>query len=200
MTDRLVWIDCEMTGLDLRHDALIEIACLVTDAGLNLLDDGIDEIIKPPPEALDQMAEVVRALRPGLHYETDDDGRNATLTDDCARAAEQALGGIDLYAADQIDALTRLNVALHAHALLRRDVDYIVRDGEVRLISASRGRVAELQRWPDGLQAAVEAKDLGSHMTEVEQARAERRKRLLLNGPAPEGEGIAQTDIDRLLG
>ena len=50
-------------------------------------------------------------------------------------------------------------MALHAHALLRRDVDYIVRDGEVQLISASRGRVAELQRWPDGLQAAVEAKE-----------------------------------------
>jgi oligoribonuclease len=62
MTDRLVWIDCEMTGLDLAHDALIEIACLVTDGELNLLDDGIDEIIKPPPEALDQMADVVRDM------------------------------------------------------------------------------------------------------------------------------------------
>ena len=106
-----------------------------------------------------EMAEVVRGLRPGLHYETDDEGRNATLTDEGSRAAERALGGIDLYAADQLDALTRLNVALHAHALLRRDVDYIIRDDEVRLISASRGRVAELQRWPDGLQAAVEAKE-----------------------------------------
>jgi oligoribonuclease len=62
MTDRLVWIDCEMTGLDLARDALIEIACLVTDGELNLLDDGIDEIIKPPPEALDQMPDVVRAM------------------------------------------------------------------------------------------------------------------------------------------
>jgi preprotein translocase subunit SecA len=106
-----------------------------------------------------EMANVVRGLRPGLHYETDDQGRNASLTDAGGRAAERALGGIDLYAADQIDALTRLNVALHAHALLHRDVDYIVRDGEVRLISVSRGRVAELQRWPDGLQAAVEAKE-----------------------------------------
>jgi preprotein translocase subunit SecA len=105
------------------------------------------------------MAEIVRGLRPGLHYETDDEGRNASLTDEGSRAAERALGGIDLYAADQIGALTRLNVALHAHALLRRDVDYIIRDDEVRLISASRGRVAELQRWPDGLQAAVEAKE-----------------------------------------
>src|SRR5579859_7439457 len=62
MNDRLVWIDCEMTGLDLEHDALIEIACLVTDGELNLLDDGIDEIIKPPPEALDQMVDVVRDM------------------------------------------------------------------------------------------------------------------------------------------
>ena len=50
-------------------------------------------------------------------------------------------------------------MALHAHALLRRDVDYIVRDGRIQLVSASRGRVARLQRWPDGLQAAVEAKE-----------------------------------------
>jgi oligoribonuclease len=62
MTDRLVWIDCEMTGLDIEHDALIEIACLVTDAELNLLDEGIDVIIKPPAEALASMPEVVREM------------------------------------------------------------------------------------------------------------------------------------------
>ena len=62
MTDGLVWIDCEMTGLDLARDALIEIACVVTDDELNLLDDGIDEVIKPPPEALDQMADLVRSM------------------------------------------------------------------------------------------------------------------------------------------
>jgi oligoribonuclease len=62
MTDRLVWIDCEMTGLDLTSDALVEIACVVTDGELNTLDDGIDVVIKPPPEALDQMADVVREM------------------------------------------------------------------------------------------------------------------------------------------
>ena len=105
------------------------------------------------------MAEIARSLRPGLHYEIDQDARNVQLTEAGARAAERALGGIDLYGGDQLDALTRLNVALHAHALLQRDVDYIVRDGRIQLISASRGRVARLQRWPDGLQAAVEAKE-----------------------------------------
>jgi oligoribonuclease len=62
MTDRLVWIDCEMTGLDLARDALIEIACLVTDGDLAILDDGVDLVIKPPAEALDQMADVVRQM------------------------------------------------------------------------------------------------------------------------------------------
>jgi oligoribonuclease len=62
MTDRLVWIDCEMTGLDLTKDALVEIACIVTDGELNALDEGLDVLIKPPAEALDGMDEVVRAM------------------------------------------------------------------------------------------------------------------------------------------
>jgi len=62
MNERLVWIDCEMTGLDIERDALIEIACLVTDGELNILDEGVDVIIKPPPEAIDQMGDVVRTM------------------------------------------------------------------------------------------------------------------------------------------
>jgi oligoribonuclease len=62
MADRLVWIDCEMTGLDLARDALIEIACLVTDSNLAVLDEGLDLIIKPPAEAIDQMEDVVREM------------------------------------------------------------------------------------------------------------------------------------------
>ncbi|AEW94229.1 MULTISPECIES: oligoribonuclease [Streptomycetaceae] len=62
MNDRMVWIDCEMTGLSLRHDALIEVAALVTDSELNVLGDGVDIVIKPPAEALETMPEVVRAM------------------------------------------------------------------------------------------------------------------------------------------
>jgi oligoribonuclease len=62
MTDQLVWIDCEMTGLDLARDALIEIACIVTTGDLVALDEGIDVVIKPPAEAVDQMQDVVREM------------------------------------------------------------------------------------------------------------------------------------------
>ncbi len=62
VNDRLVWIDCEMTGLDIEQDALVEIACLVTDGELNLLDEGVDLVIKPPTEALAGMPDVVRDM------------------------------------------------------------------------------------------------------------------------------------------
>ena len=62
VNDRLVWIDCEMTGLDIERDALIEIACVVTDGELNLLDEGVDLVIKPSAEALAGMPEVVREM------------------------------------------------------------------------------------------------------------------------------------------
>jgi oligoribonuclease len=60
--DLLVWIDCEMTGLDLRHDALIEVAALVTDPDLNVLGEGVDVVIKADNELLDGMVDVVREM------------------------------------------------------------------------------------------------------------------------------------------
>ena len=62
MNDRLVWIDCEMTGLDLKRDALIEVAVLVTDGQLNVLGDGVDVVIRPPGSTLDGMEQIVRDM------------------------------------------------------------------------------------------------------------------------------------------
>ncbi|HEY9243332.1 MAG TPA: accessory Sec system translocase SecA2 [Streptosporangiaceae bacterium] len=160
-------------GFDVLRDRLaVATGDLVTAApDVVLIDEAdsvlVDEALIPlvlagsvgDTDPVQDMALIAGRLLPRLHYEVDDERRNVFLTDSGARIAEQALGGIDLYAADNLDALTQLNVALHAQALLQRDVDYIVRDGRIQLVSASRGRVARLQRWPDGLQAAVEAKE-----------------------------------------
>ncbi len=62
MTDRLVWIDCEMTGLNLAKDALIEIAVLITDGELNVLDDGLDIVIHAEDAKLDSMVPVVQEM------------------------------------------------------------------------------------------------------------------------------------------
>lgn len=60
--DRIIWVDCEMTGLDKQRDALVEIAVLVTDADLTILGEGVDVVIKPPAEALAQMDPFVRTM------------------------------------------------------------------------------------------------------------------------------------------
>jgi oligoribonuclease len=62
VNDRIVWIDCEMTGLSLEADALIEVAALVTDFELNQLGDGVDVVITPPAAALEQMDDFVRSM------------------------------------------------------------------------------------------------------------------------------------------
>ena len=87
MRDELVWIDCEMTGLDLGSDRLIEIAALVTDADLNVLGDGVDVVIHAEDEALDGMVEVVARMhsRSGLTEEV----RASTI--DLATAEEMVL-------------------------------------------------------------------------------------------------------------
>src|SRR5690606_36070385 len=62
VTDRIVWIDCEMTGLDLHRDALVEVAALVTDFELTVLGDGVDLVVRPPQEALEAMGDFVRQM------------------------------------------------------------------------------------------------------------------------------------------
>ncbi|MEZ0090262.1 oligoribonuclease [Streptacidiphilus sp. EB129] len=62
MNDRMVWIDCEMTGLSLETDALIEVAALVTDSELNILGDGVDLVVRPPASSLTTMPDVVREM------------------------------------------------------------------------------------------------------------------------------------------
>ncbi len=160
-------------GFDVLRDRLAtSVADLVTaEPDVILIDEAdsvlVDEALVPlvlagssgPADSGREMAGIAGRLLPRLHYEVDDEHRNVFLTDAGARVAEQALGGINLYAEQNLDVLTQLNVALHARALLQRDVDYIVRDDRIQLISASRGRVARRQRWPDGLHAAVEAKE-----------------------------------------
>lgn len=86
MNDRLVWIDCEMTGLELGKDALIEIAALVTDGELNILGEGVDVVIHAKDDVLASMPEAVRRMheRSGLTEEV----RNSTVS---LAQAEQAV-------------------------------------------------------------------------------------------------------------
>ncbi len=186
--ERKAAYECDVTyasvneiGFDVLRDQLVtDVADLVSpNPDVALIDEAdsvlVDEALVPLVLAGTthretptlEIVRLVGELSPGQDYATDADSRNVHLTETGAQKLEKALGGIDLYSEDHVGTtLTEVNVALHAHVLLQRDVHYIVRDGAVQLINASRGRIAALQRWPDGLQAAVEVKE-GIETTET---------------------------------
>jgi preprotein translocase subunit SecA len=102
---------------------------------------------------------VVAELRPRVHYSLDEFARNARLTDAGIERVEEALGCGSLFDAHNLRTLTAVEDALHAHALLRRNVDYVVKQGSIEMVDEFKGRIARNCRWPAGLQSAVEAKE-----------------------------------------
>ncbi|MGN6680454.1 MAG: oligoribonuclease [Streptosporangiaceae bacterium] len=156
MTDRLVWIDCEMTGLDLAHDALGEIACIVTDGELNEVDEGIDLIIKPPAEALDHMPDLVRDMHTasGLLNEL---AGGMTL----AEAQEQVLAYVRGYVTEPRKAPLCGNSIATDRAFLARDLPRLDEYLHYRMIDVSS--IKELaRRWYPRVYFASPAK-VGGH-------------------------------------
>lgn len=105
------------------------------------------------------MQTVSTQLESGIHFAFDEYRRNVYLTEEGTNRAEEILGCGDLYAPANLQSMTELNLALHARMLMQRDVDYIVRDSRVEIVDEFTGRVMEDRHWPDGLQAAIEAKE-----------------------------------------
>ena len=140
------------------HFALVDEAdsILIDEARVPLVIAGESDDAVPDAHRL---AAIVRALTPGIDYDTDEHGHNVGLTEAGTAKVEAALGGGALHDAENVALHAQLRHALHAEHLLRRDVDYIVRAGRVELVDESTGRVADKRHWPDGLHAAVEAKE-----------------------------------------
>jgi len=104
-------------------------------------------------------ARLVRSLTPGVDFAMDEHGRDVNLTESGIEHVEQTLVCGSLHSDANYRLLTEINCALHAHALLHRNVDYIVRNGRISIVDEFTGRVVEDRHWPDGLQAALEAKE-----------------------------------------
>jgi oligoribonuclease len=141
MADPLVWIDCEMTGLDLAKDALVEIACIVTDGELVPIDEGIDVVIKPPAEALDGMLDVVREMHTtsGLLTEL---GAGVTL----AEAQDLVLGYVRKYVPESRRVPLCGNSIATDRAFLARDMPELDAFLHYRMIDVSS--IKELaRRW-----------------------------------------------------
>ena len=142
MSDRLVWIDCEMTGLDLSKDALIEIAALVTDGDLTVLGDGVDIVIHAEDAQLDGMIDVVREMhsRSGLT----EAARRSTVT--LAEAERRVLDYVRRYVPESRSAPLAGNSVATDRAFLARDMPELDRYLHYRMVDVST--VKELcRRW-----------------------------------------------------
>jgi oligoribonuclease len=156
VNDRLVWIDCEMTGLDYVSDALIEIACVVTDFDLNPLGEGVDLVIKPPSEAVEQMDDFVRTMheKSGLITELDS---GITLNE----AEEQVLAYVGEHCAEGSRPPLAGNTVATDRAFISRDMPDLDAFLHYRIVDVSS--IKELsRRWYPRAYFAAPAKR-GNH-------------------------------------
>ena len=129
---------------------------LIDEARIPLIIAGTEENYLTD---IHKYAEIVQKFEKDKHYTFDEYARNINLTKQGLSRAERELKCGNLYANKNLDKLTGLNCALHAEFLLKCDVDYIIQNGKIELVDEYTGRIADKRRWPDGLQAALEAKE-----------------------------------------
>ncbi|MBV9772195.1 MAG: hypothetical protein JOZ32_21665, partial [Bryobacterales bacterium] len=106
-----------------------------------------------------QVDRVTRHFRRGRHFTLDEYARNVALTDAGIRAIETSFRLSNLFDEQNLPLLTAVQDSMHAHALLFRDVDYLVKNGAIESVDEFKGRIAENRRWPAGLHTAIEAKE-----------------------------------------
>lgn len=120
-------------------------------------------IISGPAEESTQkyysLNRVIPRLQREMDYAIDEKLRTATLTEEGVAKVERILGVRNLYDPSEIGTLHHVNQALKAHAIFKRDVDYVIKDGEVVIVDEFTGRLMPGRRWSDGLHQAVEAKE-----------------------------------------
>lgn len=170
MSDRLVWIDCEMTGLDLGADALIEVAALVTDFDLNVLGEGVDIIVKPPAEAKDQMIPFVREMheKSGLLVELE---HGVTL----AEAEERVLAYIKEHCADGSRPPLAGNTVATDRAFLARDMAALESFLHYRIVDVSSIKELSRRWYPRAYYAAPEKRGNHRALADIQESIEELR-------------------------
>ena len=170
----VLYITANESGFDFLRDqlALTPADLVQRDFSFLLIDEAdsilIDEARIPlviagavtaPEDLARSMERIVAGFSYNLDFTTDEYRRNVQLTDIGVAKIEAILGCGNLFEARNLRVFTAAQDAVHAFALLRRDVDYLVKDGAIEQIDEFKGRIAQNRRWPAGLQTAVEAKE-----------------------------------------
>jgi oligoribonuclease len=184
--DRIIWVDCEMTGLSLTNDALIEVAALVTDYELNQLGDGIDLVIKPPAEALEQMDDFVRDMHTssGLLEEL---STGITM----AEAEEQVLAYVQAWAPGPAKSPLGGNTVGTDRAFLARDMPNLESHLHYRIIDVSSIKELALRWYPRAFFNSP--KKAGGHraLADIRESIAELRyyrEAIFVPPPGPDSE------------
>ncbi|HYY11208.1 MAG TPA: oligoribonuclease [Kineosporiaceae bacterium] len=190
--DRIVWIDCEMTGLDLVADALVEVAALVTDSELTVLGDGVDVVVRPPAQALAQMRDVVRTMHTssGLLDELD---AGVSLEE----AQQQVLDYVRSFVPDARRAPLAGNSVATDRGFLARDMPQLEAHLHYRIIDVSSIKELARRWYPRVYFASPEKKGGHRALADIRESIEELkyyREALFVPQPGPDTEtarGIA---------
>ncbi len=198
VNDRLVWIDCEMTGLDLQRDALIEIACLVTDGELRVLGKGVDVVIHADEAALAAMPDVVREMH--AHSGLTDEVRRSPVR--LAEAEQLVLDYVREHVPEPRTAPLAGNSIGTDRGFLARDMPQLDAHLHYRLIDVSS--IKELcRRWFPRVFFAKPEKGLAHRaLADIEESIRELdyyRRTLFVAPPGPTSEQ-AQAVAAQLIG
>jgi preprotein translocase subunit SecA len=139
-------------------------SAVIDEADSILIDEARIPLVLAGGEAGDaalayRVDQVTRHFRRGVEYVLDQYGRNASLTDAGHSFGGEAFGCANLFSDGNLRLFAAVQDSLHAHGLLRRDVDYLVKNGAIESVDEFKGRVVPDRRWPAGLHNAVEAKE-----------------------------------------
>jgi oligoribonuclease len=202
MVEQLVWVDCEMTGLDLARDALIEVAVIVTNADLNPVDDGLDIVIKVDDDVLDTMIPFVRDMHEasGLTEAV----RASTIT--LGAAEDAVLDYVRSHVADPRTAPLCGNSIATDRGFLARDMPQLDEYLHYRMIDVSS--IKELaKRWYPRVYQSQPAKGLAhralADIRESIQELAYYRQTLFVAPPGPtqeQAQAAAEAVIDASTG
>ena len=137
---------------------------IVDEVDSILIDEARTPLIISGPadmstELYQQVDRVINSFKAETHYTIDEKARSLSMTDDGVALGEKLLHVDNLYDPKNIESLHHLNQALRAHHLFKRDVDYLVREGEVLIVDEFTGRALPGRRYSDGLHQALEAKE-----------------------------------------
>ena len=186
-SDPLVWIDCEMTGLDLSADALIEVAVVVTDYELKPLADGIDVLIKPSTAALEQMSDYVRNMHTSSGL-LDDLESGLTMEE----ARETVLDYVTSLVPEARSAQLAGNSVGTDKAFLARDMPELIEHLHYRIVD-----VSSLRSWPSaGTPGPLPRSEEGRRPPRTGgHPGVHRRAALLPRGPVPRWRGAELSGV-----